>query len=154
MEPKENLKKYLVLRDSIQDIRVNQILDKILIGRKLTKEENAFLDKLEHVIDYKIKDYLYLSKNMCVELISDLMARNFKIICDLTDRNGKLSESIIKIENNFEEDCCILHLEKGETANLYEKFLYNLNYNVKKNHYVLTIQDEYFEKITIDKNED
>jgi len=33
MEPKENLKKYLVLRDSIQDIRVNQILDKILIGR-------------------------------------------------------------------------------------------------------------------------
>jgi len=154
MEPKENLKKYLVLRDSIQDTRVNQILDKILIGRKLTKEETTFLDRFDYIINQELKDYSHLSKNKCVDVLENLISRDIKIICELTDRNGKLNELIVQIENEFQENNCKIILKSGEICNLHDKFLYNLFYNVKKNFYSLSIQDEYFEKITIDNNED
>ena len=36
----QNQKKYLKIKDSIQDSRVNQILDKLLVGKKLNKEES------------------------------------------------------------------------------------------------------------------
>lgn len=153
-EINQNLKKYLVIKDSIQDNRVNHILDKILVGKKLTKEDNSFLDKFDHIIDLELKDYSLLSKNMCVEVIKNLIDKEIKIICDLTDRDGKLNEMILKIENNFEENNCKIILKNGEITYLYDNFLYNLIYNVRKNYYSLTIQDEYFEKITIDKNED
>jgi hypothetical protein len=153
-EVRENLKKYLVIKDSIQDNRVNQILEKIIIGKKLTKEDNSFLEKFDHIINLELKDYSHLSKNMCVEIMRGLIDKGIRIICDLTDRNGKLNEVIIKLENNFEENNCKIILKNGEIAYLYDNFLYNLIYNVKKNYYSLTIQDEYFEKITVDKNED
>jgi hypothetical protein len=153
-EVKQNLKKYLVIKDSIQDNRVNQILDKILVGKKLTKEETSFLEKFEHIINLELKDYSHLSKNMCVDIIQNLMSKGIKIICDLTDRNGKINEQISKFENSFEENNCKIFLKSGEIFYLQDNFLYNLIYNVRKNYYSLTIQDEYFEKITIDKNED
>ena len=150
----KNLKKYLIIKDSLQDSRVNQILEKILVGKKLTKEETLFLDRFEYIINLELKDYSHLSKNMCVEIIENLMSKNIKIICDLTDRDGKINEQVINLENNFQENSCKVILKCGEICYLQDNFLYNLIYNVKKNYYSLTIQDEYFEKITIDKNED
>ena len=153
-EVKQNLKKYLVIKDSIQDNRVNQILDKILIGKKLTKEDNSFLNKFDHIINLELKDYSHLSKNMCVDIIENIFSKKIKIICDLTDRNGKFNDEIINVQNKFEDNKCEIYMKKGEICFLYDNFLYNLIYNVTKNYYSLTIQDEYFEKITIDKNED
>ncbi len=149
-----SLKKYLVLKNSISDSRVNSILDKILVGGKLTKEENSFLDKFDFMINFDLKDYSYISKNMAVEIIESLLKKNIEIICDLEDRDGKFGDGIVKIKNNFEGNRCEIYLKKGEKCYLEDKFLYNLFYNINKNNYSLTIQDEYFEKITIDKNED
>ncbi len=149
-----SLKKYLVLKNSISDSRVNSILDKILVGGKLTKEENNFLDKFDFMINFDLKDYSYISKNIAVEIIESLLKKNIEIICDLEDRDGKFGDGIVKIKNNFEGNRCEIYLKKGEKCYLEDKFLYNLFYNINKNNYSLTIQDEYFEKITIDKNED
>lgn len=149
-----SLKKYLVLKNSISDSRVNSILDKILVGGKLTKEENSFLDKFDFMINFDLKDYSYISKNMAVEIIESLLKKNIEIICDLEDRDGKFGDGIVKIKNNFEGNRCEIYLKKGEKCYLEDKFLYNLFYNINKNNYSLTVQDEYFEKITIDKNED
>ncbi len=149
-----SLKKYLVLKNSISDSRVNSILDKILVGGKLTKEENSFLDKFDFMINFDLKDYSYISKNMAVEIIESLLKKNIEIICDLEDRDGKFGDVIVKIKNNFEGNRCEIYLKKGEKCYLEDKFLYNLFYNINKNNYSLTVQDEYFEKITIDKNED
>lgn len=149
-----SLKKYLVLKNSISDSRVNSILDKILVGGKLTKEENSFLDKFDFMINFDLKDYSYISKNMAVEVIESLLKKNIEIICDLEDRDGKFGDGIVKIKNNFEGNRCEVYLKKGEKCYLEDKFLYNLFYNINKNNYSLTVQDEYFEKITIDKNED
>ncbi len=149
-----SLKKYLVLKNSISDSRVNSILDKILVGGKLTKEENSFLDKFDFMINFDLKDYSYISKNMAVEIIESLLKKNIEIICDLEDRDGKFGDGIVKIKNNFEGNRCEIYLKKGEKCYLEDKFLYNLFYNINKNNYSLTVQDEYFEKITIEKNED
>ena len=91
---------------------------------------------------------------MAVEIIESLLKKNIEIICDLEDRDGKFGDGIVKIKNNFEGNRCEIYLKKGEKCYLEDKFLYNLFYNINKNNYSLTVQDEYFEKITIDKNED
>jgi hypothetical protein len=152
--PTQNQKKYLKIKDSIQDSRVNQILDKLLVGKKLNKEETKYLDKFDYILKLNLKDYSHLSKNVTVEIITSLIDKKIKVICELTDRNGKFNDEIIKLKNEFEDNKCEIYMKKGEICFLSDKFLYNLIYNIKKNYYSLTIQDEYFEKITIDKNED
>lgn len=151
---KESLKKYLVIRNTIQDSTVNIILDKILVGEKLTKEETTFLEKFDLVINYDLKDYSHISKNMAFEIIESILKKDIKVICDLEDRDGKFGDEITKLKNDFEGNRCEIFLRKGEKCYLEDKFLYNLYYNINKNNYSLTVQDEYFEKITIDKNED
>lgn len=151
VEKKNSLKKYLVAQNTVQDARVNLILDKILIGKKLTKDETLFLEKIDNIINYDLKDYSHLSKNMAVDIIESLMKKDIKIICDLTDRDGKFGDEIISLKNNFEEDKCEIRLKRGNKCCLSDRFLYNLTYNINKNLYSLTEQDEYFEKITIEK---
>jgi len=154
MATKKDSKKYQRLRDSFQDIRVNDILDKILFKQKLDKEDSEYLEKFDRLLNLDLKDYSHISKNLTFELIETFLSKEIKVICDLEDRNGRFNDEIISLENNFLGNKCKLFLKRGEECYLEDKFLYNLFYKIQKNYYSLTTQDEYFEKITIDRNED
>ena len=88
-----------------------------------------------------------MSKNSTFSKILELLESNIKVICNLHDRNGKFGIEIVKIENNFEEEICIITMIHNEIHKLHDKFLYNLIYNIKRDEYSLEEQDEYFEKI-------
>lgn len=150
----QNLKKFLIIQNTIQDEIVNQILDKILIGEKLKKSESNFLKRFDEIIEFDLKDYSYISKNMTVEIIDSLLSKKIQVICDLTDRDGKIGSEIISIDNNFIDNSCELTLKNKSKIELNDRYLYNLTYKLIKHHYSLTTQDEYFEKILINQDED
>lgn len=153
MATKKDSKKYLSLRDSFHDKKLNQILDKILFKQKLNKEETDYLDKYNEIMKLEIKDYYYISKNFTSDLINSFLEKQIKVICNLEDRDGKFDDEIIKLENNFEDNKAKISMKRGETCYLEDRFLYNLFYKIEKKYYSLNIQDEYFEKIEIE-NED
>jgi hypothetical protein len=69
-----------------------------------------------------------------------LLESNKKVICDLSDRDGKIGLQILKIENKS------ILMKNNEIHVLQDKFLYNIIYNNKCSQYSLQEQDEYFEK--------
>jgi hypothetical protein len=145
--------KYLILKESIKDDELNRILDKISSKQKLTDREQEFLSKYDQLLDSDLTDFSHLSKNTAFEKISELLDKGKKVICDLYDKNGKIDDEIISVENNFENDACVLNLKHGDDAQLYDRFLYNISYDFNHDTYSLTSQDEYYEKIPV-KNED
>lgn len=145
--------KYYLFNESVKDMEVNRILDKVSNKKVLTDRERNFLELYKTTREEVMKDFLYISKNTAFNKVSELLEIGKKIICDLHDRNGKIGLSIIGIENNFEEETCIITMKGNETHQLHDKFLYNLIYSIKKDEYSLQEQDEYFEKIE-SKNED
>lgn len=138
---------YYILRESVKEMELNRILDKVSKKKSLSDREIKFLNLYQHTREEDMKDYLYLSKNSIFQKITDLLNRGFTIICDLHDRDGKIGLKINGIENIFEDEICRVNLRGGQNHNLHDKFLYNLIYNAKKNEYSLQEQDEYFEKI-------
>jgi hypothetical protein len=138
---------YLSLRNSLKDDHLNQILDKIHSGEMISKSEGIFLQKFDSIIESDQRDYSHLSKNQVFDKICYLLDSGKNVVCNLYDKDGIINDKIIKIENFFEKDCCVLTLKHGEVAKLFDKFLYKLSYNIKKNEYYLESQDEYFEKI-------
>jgi hypothetical protein len=135
--------------ESIKQNRLDDILDKISKKIKLSKVENEFLSKYNDIKDEDIMDYKMLSKEMTFEKISTILERNVKIICNLTDRWGKIGEEIISIYNNFEDDKSIVGLKGGANVELKDNFLYNITYSHKKDEYSLESHDEYYEKIPV-----
>jgi hypothetical protein len=145
--------RHYILGESIKQIEMNRILQKISKKLKLTKKEISFLNLYNETSKSDDKDFMMISKNMVFKKVNELLSINKKIICNLHDRDGKIGLQIINIENIFDEEECLINLKGGETHKLYDKFLYNLIYNVKKNEYSLEEHDEYFEKLTINKDE-
>lgn len=145
--------KYYILGESIKEIEMNRILDKISKKLKLTKKELNFLNLYNETSKSDNKDFMMISKNMVFKKVSELLSKNVKVICNLHDRDGKIGLQIINVENRFEEDECLLKLKGGETHKLHDKFLYNLIYMIKKDEYSLEEHDEYFEKLTIGRDE-
>lgn len=139
--------KYYILGESLKDIEMNKILDKISRKKKLSAREKNFLELYNHTSDDDTKDYMMLSKNVASKRVRHLLDNNKKIICDLHDRDGKIGLPIIDIQNDYELEFCELKLKGDVICKLEDKFLYNITYNLKKNLYSLTEQDEYFEKI-------
>jgi hypothetical protein len=150
----KKLIKYYLLGESIKEIELNRILDKIGSGKKLNKKEIGFLNLYQETREDLMKDFMYLSKNSVYSKTKDLMESGKKVICDLSDRNGKFGLEIINLQNNFEEDECIILMKGGETHKLEDRFLYNLIYKEKKGQYSLQEQDEYFEKIEAGNDND
>lgn len=143
----KRLVKYFILNESLKEIEMNRILEKISRKLKLTDRELSFLKLYNQTkVDYS-KDFMLLSKNALCKKIKDLILNDKVIICDLTDRNGKIGEVISNIENNIEEETCKVIMKSGNSVNLYDRYLYNLIYNIKKNQYSLEEHDEYYEKI-------
>jgi len=121
---------------------MNRILNKISINFKKQKKSvnNFFLNNSN-------KDYMLLSKNITCEKVKYLLFNERMIICDLKDRDGKIGEPIIDIDNDIESDICNVYMKSGLIKELNDKYLYNLIYNIKKNQYSLQEHDEYYEKI-------
>ena len=145
--------KYYLFNESVKEMELNKILDKVSNRKSLTVRERNFLELYKTTREEDMKDFLYISKNSTFKKISELLEIGKKVMCDLHDRNGKIGLEITGIENNFEEDTCTITMKGEEKHQLHDKFLYNLIYNIKQNEYYLQEQDEYFEKIE-SKNED
>ena len=64
----------------------------------------------------------------------------------MSDRDGKIGDLIIKVYKPEHK----LFLRHGEYF-LGDNMLYNLTYNIKKDEYSLTSQDEYYEEIEVSK---
>ena len=143
----KRLIRYYLLGESLKEIEMNKILEKISKKKVLTAREKNFLELYNHTSDDETKDYMMLSKNVAYKRVRHLLNIDKKVICDLHDRDGKIGLQIIDIQNEAEEDFCEIKLKSGAICKLEDKFLYNIIYNLKKNIYSLTEQDEYFEKI-------
>ncbi len=146
----KRLIKYYIFNESVKEMELNKILDKVSKKKSLSDREIKFLNLYQHTRDEHMKDYLYLSKNSTFQKLMELLEKGKKVICDLHDRNGKIGLQILGDQNLFEKEMCELQLKGGETHLLKDKFLYNLIYNIKKDEYSLQEQDEYFEKIETD----
>jgi hypothetical protein len=143
----KKLVKYYVLNETLKDIEMNRILEKISKRLKLTDKENIFLQLYNQTKYDDTKDYMLLSKNVVFKKIKDFLSINKKVICNLTDRDGKIGQIISKVDNDIESNLCKIETVNGKIVNLYDRYLYNLIYNIKKNQYSLEEHDEYYEKI-------
>jgi len=155
----ENMKikkliKYYLLGESLKEIELNRILDKINRRKRLTERENNFLELYQTTREEDMKDFMLLSKNSACLRVSTLIEDGKKVICDLTDRNGKFGLMITGVENDHREENSIVRMKGGEKYTLDERFLYNIIYNTKKDSYSLQEHDEYHEKIEASNNED
>jgi hypothetical protein len=150
----KKLIKYYLLGESLKEIEMNRILDKIGSSKKLSEKEINFLNLYQHTREELMKDFMYLSKNSTYSKIEDLLKNKKTIICNLHDKDGKFGLKIVSIENVFEEDICTVIMKGDERHNLQDKFLYNIIYNTKKDEYSLEEQDEYFEKIEASNGDD
>ena len=74
---------YFKLDESLKEIRLNQILDKISKKIKLTKSEQEFLDHYDETSDEDIMDFKMLSKELTFSKIVELLESNKKIICKI-----------------------------------------------------------------------
>jgi len=142
--------KYYLLGESLKEIEVNRILNKVSKKKILTEREKKFLELYNHKIDDK--DLMYLSKNTTCERVKFFLDGGKKVICDLHDRNGLIGLPVLDVVNNYEDEFGLI-IMKDETHQLNDRFLYNLIYNNKLNRYSLQEQDEYFEKLEV-KNGD
>ena len=145
--------KYYILGESIKEIEMNRILDKISKRVRITKIEKEFLDLYNQTSKIEDRDYMMLSKNSTSKKVKELLEKDKKIICDLHDRNGKFGLQIIDITDDFESEESLIIMKSDEKHKMHDKFLYNIIYNIKKNQYSLQEQDEYFEKLNV-SNED
>lgn len=149
-----NFKKFIKskINESLKETFLDNILDKISNGLKLSKSEQDFLDNYTEKTDEDIMDFKMLSKESTFKKISDLLNLNKKIICNLYDKNGKIGLEILSIENDYQKEVTILHLEKSEDIILKDNHLYNITYQLKEDEYSLETDGEFYEPLLI-KNE-
>ena len=140
---------YFKLNESLKEVRLNQILDKISNKIKLSKTEQEFLDHYDQTSDEDLMDYRLLSKETTFTKISNLLDEGKKVICNLFDRDGKIGIQIAQIYNNYEDEISIMTLKNGEKVKLRDNILYNIIYNTNKDEFSLEMEDEFFEKLPI-----
>lgn len=145
--------KHFILRESIKEIEVNRILDKLSKKSKLTKKEYTFLNLYNETQNIEEeKDFMLISKNFVIKKVNDLIKLGKKVICDLHDRDGRIGVEILDIDDNLESELSVIHLKNEQTHDLHDKFLYNLIYNIKRKEYSLQEQEEFYEKIEVNGN--
>ncbi len=150
----KRLIKYYLFGESLKEIEMNRILDKISKKSKLTERERSFLELYNSTVNKEEdKDWMMLSKSAASTKVKELIKSNRKVICDLHDRNGKIGLQILEIIDDIEDDFSTILMKGEEKHKLQDKFLYNLIYSVKKNEYSLQEHDEYFEKLTVGGDE-
>lgn len=139
--------KHYILGESLKEIEISRILEKICKKSKLTEKEKGFLDLYNQTQKMEDKDFMLLSKSVVSTRVKELLDMKKKVICNLHDRDGKIGLPILDVLNDYEDEVSYVLMNAGLKHQLHDKFLYNLIYNVNKNFYSLEEQDEYFEKI-------
>jgi hypothetical protein len=141
---------YFNLKESyFKDDKLNSILDKINKGLRITTREQNFLDNFGKSEDDDFQDYKMMTKNSTFNKIVELLENNRRIICNLTDRDGKIGLPIKSIFNNYESEKIFMVMTNGEKIELKDNFFYEINYNFDKDQYSLETSDEFFEKIPV-----
>jgi len=140
---------YFRIDESLKELRLNKILDKISNKSELSKSEQDFLDHYDETQEEDIMDYKFLSKESAFDRLNSLIDNNSKVICNLLDRDGKIGIQIVSIFNNFQFETCTVILKNGEKINLKDNELYNIIYNLKKDEWSLEMEDEFFEKLPV-----
>lgn len=139
--------KHYILGESLKEIEISRILEKICKKSKLTEKEKGFLDLYNQTQKMEDKDFMLLSKSVVSTRVKELLDMKKKVICNLHDRDGKIGLPILDVLNDYEDEVSYVLMNAGLKYQLHDKFLYNLIYNINKNFYSLEEQDEYFEKI-------
>jgi hypothetical protein len=140
---------YFRIDESLKELRLNKILDKISNKSKLSKSEQDFLDHYNETEEEDIMDYKFLSKESTFDRLNKLLDNNNKVICNLFDRNGKIGIQIVSIFNNFQSETCTMILKNDEKINLKDNELYNIIFNINKDEWSLEMEDEFFEKLPV-----
>ena len=144
---------YLNLSESLKEVELNKILDKISKSINLSSKEKEFLGKYDNIKDDDLKDFKMLSLQSTFEKLQGLIDNNKKVICNLSDRNGKIGIQIVSIYSDYENEIYILNLKNGEKIELKDNYLYNIIYNLQRDAYSLETEEEFFEKLPV-RNED
>ncbi len=140
-------KKFLsIMNDSVKDISLNRILDKVLKKVSITDGEKRFLDNFDKVED---RDYIMVSKESVIKIIYNLIESGRVVVCNLNDRDGLIGLEIESIDNDFQDDSCVVHLKGSGVFKLEDRFLYNIIYNIDRSEYSLEVNSEYYEKIPV-----
>ncbi len=134
------------ISESVKELSLNNILDKISKRSNLSDGEKNFLDNYDKIDD---RDYHMISKESVIKIIENLKKSGRKVICNLHDRSGLIGSEILNVDNNFQKDTCTLYLKGGDMFKLNDKFLYNIIWDIHKNIYSLEEDSEYFEKIPV-----
>lgn len=125
-----------------RSLKMDKILNKV--SKKISHNKERFSYLSNDLFD---KDYMMISKNTVFKKVKNLLENDKTVICNLTDRYGKIRQPITDISNNFESDSCQIIMKGDIKHNLYDRYLYNIIYNIKKDRYSLEEHDEYYEKI-------
>jgi hypothetical protein len=136
--------KHYVLRETIKEIELNRILDKISNGENLNDRENGFLDLYNQTQDSDYKDFSFLSRQLTIVKIQEFLDKKKKVYCDLYDRDGKIGQLITAIDK-----ISFKLIFRHSDHFMEDRYLYNLTYDMKKDLYSLTSQDEYFEELLV-----
>ena len=80
----ENMKikkiiKYYLLGESLREIELNRILDKIGKKKKLSERERNFLDLYQSTREDEMKDFMLLSKNATYAKVKDLLENDKRV---------------------------------------------------------------------------
>lgn len=131
--------KYFFKKDSDKEFILNKILDKISKNEIIFNYEKNFLDNYN--LEY-IKDYLFLSKSDFILHVKYLLDKK-DLICNIKSFDDK----VIKVKNQDNKE--YLLLENSKYCEIKDNFLYHINYIYKRDHFILTESDEFYEKIEI-----
>ena len=150
------IKQYL--KSSIKGIELGKILNILSVSKKVAPQINSMELELDQELEQELKinenrDFMLLSKNEIFRKIKELLDDKKVVVCNCHDRDGVIGLKISGAINDFREESFEIILSGNQKFNLYDKFLYNLIYNINKKHYSLEEHDEYYEKISI-SNED
>ena len=143
---------YFKISESFKENELNNILDKISKKIKLTQKEEKFLSNYDKFDDSEIKDYRLLSLQSTFESIKKLLDNDKKIICNISDRNGKIGIEIDNVFSDYEKEACLVSLSNGDKFKLKDNFSYNIIYNFENDSYSLETEDEFFEKLPINND--
>ena len=67
--------KYYLFGESVKEMEMNRILDKVSDKSKLSEREKRFLDLYQNTKEEEMRDFLYLSKNSTFSKISSLLEK-------------------------------------------------------------------------------
>lgn len=134
------------LNETVKEVALNKILDKLSKKKLLSDGEKEFLDNFEKS---EGRDWRMISKEDLVKTIKNLLSKGEKMVCNLHDRDGKIGLQVTGVINKFGDETTTLLLKGGGSIKLSDRFLYNIIWNIKGNYYSIEEDSEYFEKIPI-----